>query len=82
MLSSGIIIPENMEDETFVSIFGMGSTKPRPGKEMEAIRAANLLTNNDPHGGAWIKFNKPSGSSAESSGEGSRSRRRGGRRRR
>ena len=41
-----------MDDETFVSIFGMGSTKSRPGKEMEAIRAANLLTNKDPHGGA------------------------------
>ena len=45
------------------------------------IRAANLLTNNDPHGGAWIKFNKPSGFSMEGSGEGGRSRRRGGRRR-
>ena len=41
-----------------VQMFGLGSTKPRAGKEMEAIRAANLLTNNDPHGGAWIKFNK------------------------
>ncbi len=81
IVSSGIIIPETMDDETFVSIFGMGSTKSRPGKEMEAIRAANLLTNNDPHGGAWIQFNKPSGSSAETSGEGGRPRRRGGRRR-
>ena len=70
-----------MDDETFVSIFGMGSTKPRPGKEMEAILAANLLTNNDPHGGAWIKFNKPVVTSSENSGEGGRSRRRGGRRR-
>ena len=81
VLSSGLKIPETMDDETFVSLFGMGSTKPRPGKEMEAIRAANLLTNNDPHGGAWIKFNKPSGSSAESSDGDGRSRRRGGRRR-
>ena len=81
VLASGIIIPETMDDETFVSIFGMGSTKPRPGKEMEAIRAANLLTNNDPHGGAWIKFNKPTSTSSENSGEGGRSRRRGGRRR-
>ena len=81
VLSSGIIIPETMDDETFVSMFGMGSTKPGPGKEMEAIRAANLFTNNDPHGGAWIKFNKPSGPSTEGSGEGGKSRRRGGRRR-
>ena len=81
VLSAGVIIPETMDDETFVALFGMGSTKPRPGKEMEAIRAANLLTNNDPHGGAWIKFNKPSGSPAESDSEGGRPRRRGGRRR-
>jgi len=27
--------------------------------EMDAIRAANLLTNNDAHGSAWIKANKP-----------------------
>ena len=59
----------------------MGSTKSRPGKEMEAIRAANLLTDNDPHGGAWIKFNKPAGASSEGTGVGGRSRRRGGRRR-
>jgi 5-methyltetrahydrofolate--homocysteine methyltransferase len=25
---------------------------------MEAIHAANFLTDNDPHGGKWIKFNK------------------------
>ncbi len=56
--AAGIILPEGMEDEAFVQMFGLGSTLPRAGKEMEAIRAANLLTNNDPHGGAWIKFNK------------------------
>lgn len=44
---------------------------------MEAIRAANLLTNNDPHGGDWIRFNKPP-SAAGAEGDG---RRRGGRRR-
>jgi 5-methyltetrahydrofolate--homocysteine methyltransferase len=27
-------------------------------QEMEAIRAANLLMNNDPHGAAWIRANK------------------------
>jgi len=59
-------------------LFGLGSTQARPGKEMEAIRAANLLTNNDPHGGAWIQFNKPAGSGGEASGRGGR---RGGRRR-
>lgn len=74
----GVILPEDMDDETFVTLFGMGSTKSRPGKEMEAIRAANLLTNNDAHGAAWIQFNKPAGSATEG---GARGGRRGGRRR-
>jgi len=56
--AEGIVLPESMDDETFCQLFGLGSTKPRPGKEMEAIRAANFLTNNDPHGSAWIRFNK------------------------
>ncbi len=34
----------------------MNPTRPQ---EMEAIRAANLLMNNDPHGSAWIAANKP-----------------------
>ena len=76
--AAGIIIPADMEEEAFVAMFGMGSTNPRPGKEMEAIRAANLLTDNDPHGGAWIHFNKPAGSGGEVGGRGGR---RGGRRR-
>ena len=76
--AAGIILPAGMEDESFVSLFGLGSTLPKPGKEMEAIRAANLLTDNDPHGGAWIHFNKPAGSGGEAGGRGGR---RGGRRR-
>ncbi|NHQ75587.1 methyltetrahydrofolate cobalamin methyltransferase [Roseovarius gahaiensis] len=56
--ASGIVLPADMDDETFCQLFGLGSTMPRAGKEMEAIRAANFLTNNDPHGGEWIKFNK------------------------
>jgi len=39
-------------------MFGMGSTKPQSGKEMEAIRAANFLTDNDASGAEWIKANK------------------------
>lgn len=58
VLAAGLILPDDMDDETFVSLFGMGSTRARAGKEMEAIRAANLLTNNDPHGADWIRFNK------------------------
>ena len=57
--AAGIIIPPSMDDEAIVQMFGMGSTKPRAGKEMEAIRAANFLTNNDAGGGEWISFNRP-----------------------
>ena len=78
--AAGIILPEGMDDEAFVTMFGLGSTKPRAGKEMEAIRAANFLTNNDPHGGEWIKFNKPPAAEGEEGrGRGGRA---GGRRRR
>ncbi|NRB16931.1 MAG: methyltetrahydrofolate cobalamin methyltransferase [Rhodobacteraceae bacterium] len=76
--AAGIILPEGMEDEAFVAMFGMGSTKAVAGSEMTAIRAANLLTNNDPHGGNWIKYNKP----PAAEGEEGRGRRGGGRRRR
>ncbi len=56
--ATGLQIPEDMDDETFCQLFGLGSTLPKSGSEMEAIRAANFLTNNDPHGSEWIKFNK------------------------
>ena len=71
--AAGIILPEDIDDETFVTLFGMGSTQSRPGKEMEAIRAANFLTNNDPHGGEWIRFNKvPLKEGEEARGRGGR----------
>jgi 5-methyltetrahydrofolate--homocysteine methyltransferase len=57
--AAGLILPEDIDDETFVTLFGMGSTLSRAGSEMAAIRAANLLTNNDAHGAEWIRFNKP-----------------------
>ena len=78
--ASGIVLPADMDDEAFCQMFGLGSTKPRAGKEMEAIRAANFLTNNDDGGAEWIKFNKPAGGAGD--GEGARGRRGGGRRRR
>ncbi len=77
--AAGLMIPEGMDDETFCQLFGLGSTKSRPGKEMEAIRAANFLTNNDPHGSAWIRFNKTPAADGEEGGRGGRA---GGRRRR
>ena len=72
---AGITLPENIDDETFVSLFGMGSMCARAGKEMEAIRAANFLMDSDPSGSNWIKFNKIPG--ADSGGRGGRRRRRG-----
>jgi 5-methyltetrahydrofolate--homocysteine methyltransferase len=75
--AAGIILPEGIDDETFVTLFGLGSMKSRPGKEMEAIRAANFLMNNDPSGGEWIRFNRVP--SADGTGRGGRE---GGRRRR
>jgi len=77
--AAGIVLPEGFDDESFVQLFGMGSTKPQPGKEMEAIRAANFLSNQDPHGSAWIKFNKPPDAAGAAGG---RRGREGGRRRR
>lgn len=59
LASYGIIVPDDVDPELFVQLLGMGSTKSRSGGEMEAIRAANFLTNNDPNGGNWIKANKP-----------------------
>ena len=56
--ATGLEIPEDMDDETFCQLFGLGSTLPKSGSEMEAIRAANFLTNNDPHGSEWIRCNK------------------------
>ena len=73
--AAGIILPEDLDDETFVGLFGMGSTLSKAGKEMAAIRAANFLMDNDPSGGAWIKFNKVPGYDA--GGRGGRKRRRG-----
>ncbi len=77
--AAGIILPDGMDDEAFVQMFGMGSTKPRAGKEMEAIRAANFLTNNDDGGAAWITMNRE----APKAGQEGRGRagRKGGRRR-
>ena len=78
--AAGIMLPPEMDDETFVTVFGLGSMQSRPGKEMEAIRAANFLMNNDAHGAEWIRFNKPPAAAGEEGrGRGGRA---GGRRRR
>ncbi|MGH1414620.1 MAG: dihydropteroate synthase [Pelagimonas sp.] len=73
--AAGITLPDDMDDEAFCVMFGLGSTKAKPGKEMEAIRAANFLTNNDDSGGEWIKFNKVPGDAGGRGGRGGRRRR-------
>ena len=79
LASAGIIVPDDIDMELLANITGMGSTKSRASKEMEAIRAANFLTNNDPNGSEWIRTNKDPNAG---SGAGGRSGRSGGRRRR
>jgi len=61
---------------------GMTSAIMNPVRpqEMEAIRAANLLMNKDPHGAKWIKYNKPPLAEGEVA-PGARGRREGRRRR-
>jgi 5-methyltetrahydrofolate--homocysteine methyltransferase len=46
---------------------GMTSAIMNPVRpqEMEAVRAANLLMNNDPHGQAWIRATKPPAAEGE-----------------
>ncbi len=78
LAAAGIIVPDDMDLDLFCQLTGLGSTKPRAGSEMEAIRAANFLTNNDPSGGEWIRFNR----APSADGEGGRGGRAGGRRRR
>jgi 5-methyltetrahydrofolate--homocysteine methyltransferase len=81
LAEAGIIVPDDIDPELLANITGMGSTKARSGSEMQAIRAANLLTDNDPHGAAWIQANKPPLKAGEKEA-GARGRRTGGRRRR
>ncbi len=76
LAAAGIMVPEDIDPEILANLTGMGSTKARAGSEMEAIRAANLLTNNDANGAAWIAFNKP----PKAAGEGGETRGRRGRR--
>ncbi|TYB80425.1 methyltetrahydrofolate cobalamin methyltransferase [Maritimibacter fusiformis] len=76
LAAAGIVVPDDIDPEVLAALTGMGSTKARAGSEMEAIRAANLLMNNDANGAAWIAFNKP----PKAAGEGSEARGRRGRR--
>ena len=78
LAEAGIIVPDDMDLELFCQLTGLGSTKPRAGSELEAIRAANFLMNNDPSGAEWIRANR----APAAEGDGSRGGRSGGGRRR
>ena len=72
---AGIVVPEDIDPEVLAQVTGLGSTQPRAGKEMGAIRAANLLMGHDANGSDWIRFNKPVQSAVKSTKSGRRSRR-------
>ncbi|SFE00529.1 methyltetrahydrofolate cobalamin methyltransferase [Roseivivax sediminis] len=74
--AAGVMLPPDMDDETFCRLFNIGSTEARPGGEMTAIRAANFLTDNDASGAAWIQHNRVPGEAATGGRAGGRRRRR------
>ncbi len=76
LAAAGIIVPDDMDLELFCVLTGLGSTKPRSGKEMEAIRAANFLTNNDASGAEWIRSNRAPGEGGAGGGRGGGGKRR------
>ena len=71
----GVVISEDADWDKLAPLLGLISTKATPSKEIEAIKAADFLMNNDPSGGNWIAFNKPAG--AAEGARGGRRRRRG-----
>lgn len=72
----GIVVPEGVDPEALAPLLGLGSTKATPSKEMEAIRAANFLLDNDSSGAAWIRFNKAPSAPGEGGAREGRRRRR------
>jgi 5-methyltetrahydrofolate--homocysteine methyltransferase len=76
----GVEIPEGIDPAALSPLIGLGPRLASSSKEMEAIRAANFLMNNDAHGAAWIRSNKPPVAAGAAEG-GARGRREGRRRR-
>ncbi|MEM9045747.1 MAG: methyltetrahydrofolate cobalamin methyltransferase [Pseudomonadota bacterium] len=72
----GITIPEGTDWEALAPHLGLTSTKATPSKEIEAIKAADFLLDNDASGGNWIKFNKPPAQPGAEGARGGRERRR------
>lgn len=74
----GVTIPEGIDPDALAPLIGLGSTRASASKEIEAIKAADFLLNNDPSGAGWIRFNK----AADTPAQGARASREGRRRRR
>lgn len=75
--AAGIILPEGMDDALLAKLTGLGALTATAGSEMQAIMAANLLSNQDPHGAAWIAANKTPTAAETAGARGGRRRRRG-----
>ncbi len=72
----GIIIPDDIDPAVLAPLLGVGHMTGTPSKEIEAIKAADFLLNNDPSGANWIRFNKPAGGEGERGARGDREGRR------
>ncbi len=72
----GVILPDDLDPDILLPLIGLGSRSATPSKEIEAIKAANFLLNNDPSGADWIRFNKPVGGGAVGAGGSREGRRR------
>lgn len=72
----GIVVPEGIDAEMLAQTLGLGSTNATSSKEMEAIRAANFLMNNDANGSEWIRTNRAPSPAGETGGREGRRRRR------
>ncbi|MEM9199768.1 MAG: methyltetrahydrofolate cobalamin methyltransferase, partial [Pseudomonadota bacterium] len=77
LAAMGVALPEEIDRAALAPLLGLPPMKASPGREMEAVRAANFLANNDAHGAEWIRFNKPPGEANAEGGRGGRRRRRG-----
>ncbi len=58
-------IPDGVDPAMLAPLIGLGPRAGSPSKEIQAIKAADFLLNNDPSGGGWIRFNKPVGAPPE-----------------
>ncbi len=61
----GVVFPDGVDAAVLAPLIGLGPRAASPSKEIQAIKAADFLMNNDPSGAAWIRFNKPVGAPLE-----------------